>query len=212
MPPGPNDMARQHFCIAHRLRSSSYGFIARFIDSLIMQVGQIWEETTSNMLNTCIHTPLVFKGSDHDEMLSNPLTMLPRWKTFKWQHQGVVVTEPVKIGHGWGEDAPCDQRLHGYRFDCSMLPRRGACLQRQKKGEIASERLSQQQIYLILRPRHGSRDKQKLKGESLNTKGGGNLDRKSRLINEKAVRWNEQEIQEEAMADSFSLILCSSKT
>lgn len=65
----------------------------------------------------------------------------------------------------------------------TMLSRQGGCFQRQK-GEIASEGLSQQQLYLILEKRDGSkrRDRQKLrlkerKRGSVDTRGRkGNLD------------------------------------
>ena len=142
------------------------------------------------------------------------LRMQPRWRRpFKWQHQGFVDTEPVKLGQGWGEDAQRDQSRHWYRFDSCMLPRRGGCFQRQKKKKLHPRGLSQQQLHLILGQRDGGRrtDNQKRRlwrgRVSINTQE--NLDTVSGLINEEAARWNEQEIKE---AEDEACSLISSRT
>lgn len=99
--------------------------------------------------------------------------------------------------------------IKGYTHTALTVPccQREAAVFRRQKEETASERLAQQQLYLILgqRERGKQRERQagdKAEGEEEAMIGGGKPWYNSRLINEEAVRWNEQEIEESAKAGS----------
>lgn len=79
------------------------------------------------------------------------------------------------------------------------------------------EVLSQQQLNPILSREEEGKNRQaeaqtEREDKSISTRGEGKPWYNSRLINEEAVRWNEQEIKEEAQAESCSLIFRSGET
>lgn len=151
------------------------------------------------------------------------LRMRPRWRTFKWQHQG----SPGNITSlNWaraGERMP--RVIKGYTDTALTAPCcRGGDVFRDKKGEIASEGF----ISTAIIPDPGTERRKPRERQAGRRWGGERREEKrgereyqrwreepwynSKLINEEAVRWNEEEIEEEAKAESCSLIFRSGET
>lgn len=101
-------------------------------------------------VSTHADTALIFRASDHAEY--GAVKFISECsqgsRTFKWQHQGFVNAEPVKLGQGWGEDALHDQRVHW--FDGLTVPccwgEEDVFRGKKKRKQTASEGLSQQQL------------------------------------------------------------------